>query len=187
MVTCEAASVESSEQSDSVGLTSQHVIRGRSAIEQPVDGWPSQYEATHAIGSGGQARVFGARDARGRAVAIKVPHVDTVARSRFRREVEALERCRHRHIMPLLDQGDAWYAMPAADGALGALAPALSEEERLEVIAHVAEGLAHAHALDCCHRDVTPGNVMRLSDDLGRRWVIGDFGTVRVNEDETAS
>jgi serine/threonine protein kinase len=177
--------VESSEQSENLSLTSQHVIRHRPAFHPTGDAWPAQYEWTRDIGSGGQAQVYGARNALGHEVAIKVPHGKPAARDRFRREVHELDRSRHPHVMPLLDHGDGWYAMPIADGALSTLAPPLSEEERLEVIDHVAQGLTHAHSLGCCHRDVTPGNILRLTDSAGRRWVIGDFGLSRRPRGET--
>jgi serine/threonine protein kinase/formylglycine-generating enzyme required for sulfatase activity len=52
----------------------------------------------------------------------------------------------------------------------------LPERQALAIALGAARGLAHAHANDCVHRDVKPGNL--LIDDLGHVKV-ADFGLVK--------
>jgi hypothetical protein len=167
----------SSSNCDSIPLTPEH----SPARPKPVEyKWERRYERVGDLGSGGQARVFAARDrSTNNTVAIKVPNDDDESLRRFRREIDELRKCRHHNVMPLLDAGEGWYAMPTAEGSLRGLAMRLGDEERLALVDDVAAGLSHAHGLLLVHRDVTPGNILRLSDENGRRWVIADFGLLR--------
>lgn len=168
--------MDSSDRSDSIGLTPEHTVSPR----KPAPGWEREYEKTRNLGSGGYAEVFEARHrTSGETVAIKVPHAHPDAAERFRKEVSEQSKCQHPHVMPILASGVNWYAMPLAQGTLRTLAPSLSDEDRLLVVDHVARGLAHAHEVGVVHRDVTPSNILRVEDASGQRWVVGDFGLVR--------
>ncbi len=138
------------------------------------------------VGRGGMGVVYRARDpAMGRVVALKVLRaegIDRAARERFVREVRALARVEHDHVVRVYttsgpDEPVAYFAMEYLAG------PSLAEEVRdrgridprraARVVAEVASGLAAAHASGLVHRDVKPANV--LFDASGRAKV-GDFG-----------
>jgi serine/threonine protein kinase len=145
----------------------------------PEGHWSEVFELVRPIDSGGYAQVSLVRRRRtGEELALKVLE-KTSARDRFRREIEEQKRAQHPNVMPIRDYGHDWYAMPLAIGTLKNLAGELSDDERVQMARDVALGLAHAHKLKLVHRDVSPNNIMRLTDDDGTRWVIADFGFVR--------
>ncbi|MBN2503241.1 MAG: protein kinase [Anaerolineales bacterium] len=49
-----------------------------------------------------------------------------------------------------------------------------------------ALGLSVAHAEGYIHRDITPNNIFLLSDHNGERWVVSDWGLVRMHGKTTA-
>ena len=53
---------------------------------------------------------------------------------------------------------------------------AFTEQQRRDVIVHVARGLSYLHAVGVTHRDLKPDNVMQ--DEYGT-WKLIDFGMVR--------
>ncbi|WP_141617273.1 serine/threonine-protein kinase [Myxococcus sp. AB036A] len=158
--------------SSSLPLTAQH----RGAVIPPDGSWEVNYAIGDSIGRGGYGEVFKARDKRDDStVALKISHESSEQLRRFRREIEALQRLRHRNVIEILEFGDGWYTMPFAEGSLTDLAPELGDEELIEVVTHAAQGLAAVHAAYPAHRDVTPNNILRIGD----RWLISDFGLVR--------
>jgi serine/threonine protein kinase len=140
------------------------------------------YEPGALLGAGGMARVYlGTHRVSGRQAAVKIPVGSPWAHERFRREVDAMDRFDHVHVMPLLEADPArrWYAMPwamhslrrvhlADPAAWGALRKALSS---------VAGALMHTHAHGCIHRDVTPDNILQLRNG---HWVLADFGIAMI-------
>lgn len=155
------------------------------------------------IGTGGSATVWRARDRRvGQDVAVKVIELSaadprghpTVAgrAERFEREARALARLgEHPGILTVRmvgvgDDGRAWLVTDLVTGGslatrvFGSAAPTpLTADRAVEVGAQVANALAHAHALDVVHGDVTPANVLIDGDgdgDLVDRVVLADFG-----------
>ncbi|WP_261556251.1 serine/threonine-protein kinase [Frankia tisae] len=141
------------------------------------------------IGQGGFADVYRALDRKqtGRnatPVAVKlmsdVSAVDPEAVRRFERELRLLESIRHPNIVPILGQGQTpaggiWYAMPLAQGSLAAFIEELQGRNALilDLMRQVGAGLTHIHDREIYHRDLKPGNILRLEDGV---WAIADFG-----------
>lgn len=152
------------------------------------------YDVLGHLGRGGMGVVLRARCAvSGREVALKVldPALLTAdGRSRFEREVLALTRLRHPHVVGVLGAGASphgpWVAMELVEGESlqarlersGPLAPA----DVVAVGRALCGALAHAHGMGVVHRDVKPGNVL-----LGRdgRVVLVDFGLARLTGRES--
>jgi serine/threonine protein kinase len=151
------------------------------------------YDEKVELGRGGMAVVYEATHPKRRGtVALKRPLPFPNAPERLRREIEALTRVDHPHVMPVVDHGvdesgEPWYAMPVApgslralweDGALGTDVEALCRD----VLEEVCAGLSAMHAAGYVHRDVTPNNVLGFRDDArtsGFRWVVADCGLAR--------
>lgn len=162
------------------------------------------YRILRRLGAGGMGRVFLARSAGGRTVAVKVVHphfaVDEKFRERFRREVASARRVGTASqgqpgngsgwTAPVLDADpDAatpWVATGYVAGP--SLQQAVTEhgplpERSVRVLgAGLAAALCHVHGLGLVHRDVKPSNVMLTPD--GPRLI--DFGIARAT-DGTAS
>ncbi len=156
-----------------------------------------RYEVLAAIGEGGMATVFRARDPElRREVAIKVlfPHLarraDVVAR--FQREARAAARLRHPAILQTFDVGGGegdeppYIVMELVRGQT--LAEHLAEHgpPLAEVVAAMgvclAEALAVAHEAGVIHRDLKPGNLLVADDG---RLLLADFGVAHVERDES--
>jgi len=131
------------------------------------------YEILEELGRGGMGVVYKARQLNlGRIVALKVirrdrlAHPDTVRR--FRREVQAVARLSHPHLVVVhhADQlGETHYfAMEYVDGVT--LQRLVQDEGPLpvvtacEYIRQAAVGLQHAHERRLVHRDIKPANLM---------------------------
>ena len=68
-----------------------------------------RYEVEREIGKGGNARIFLARDASGREVALKILHPEllvSVAAERFLREIQIASKLNNSHIAKILDSGE---------------------------------------------------------------------------------
>jgi serine/threonine-protein kinase len=168
----------------------------RDLIERVRLALGDRYTVITAVGRGGNASIFGAFDARGNKVAIKVLHPEltvSVAADRFLREIEYAGRLDHPRIVPLLDSGETdyllWYTMPYVAGE--SLRQALRRERTLPVDravrtgVEVLDGLAHAHAHGVAHRDIKPENIVLSSRgavlvDLGIARAIAQSGEDRV-------
>jgi hypothetical protein len=148
-----------------------------------------RYEVEGALGWGGMADVYLARDRQlGRRVAVKVLRhqlaEDPRFLARFRREARAAASVRDPRIVAIHDTGShegcPFIVMEHVSGR--ALSEILRSEGRLapERAAGIAEAaaaaLAAAHAQGIVHRDVKPSNIM-VSPDGGVK--ILDFGIAR--------
>ena len=154
-----------------------------------------QYELLATLGAGGMGTVFRARHVElAREVALKVLHGAAAAhdafRARFTREMRLMTRMEHSGLVRILDAGDVdgapFLAMELLEGR--SLIQVLAERGRLppgEVLsigARVADALAHLHARDILHRDLSLGNVFVTA---GGAVKLLDFGLAR-SVDSTA-
>ncbi|MFJ1758145.1 PQQ-binding-like beta-propeller repeat protein [Kitasatospora sp. NPDC088134] len=145
------------------------------------------YHLLARLGAGGMGRVYLARSAGGRTVAVKVVRADLAEdadfRERFRREVSAAQSVDGACTAPVVDADrdgpSPWLATAYV------LGPALSEAVAahgplpLETVRTLGTGLAQAlaaiHAAGLVHRDLKPSNVLLAAD--GPRVI--DFGIAR--------
>lgn len=164
------------------------------AVQPPiVDG----YRVDRLIGEGGFGQVWRATRTDGTLVAIKILHLELIrsndALTRFDRELTAIERLHHRHVVRAFDRGTLpdgrpYLVLEYIDGPSlrdviherGSLAPA----EMLAILGPLAEALATAHELGLVHRDVKASNVILGHDANGPRPVLLDFGLVKLLDSE---
>jgi serine/threonine-protein kinase len=159
-----------------------------SAAPPEIDG----YKIERLVGEGGFGQVWRAsRD--GALVAIKILHLELIrshdAIVRFERELAAMERLNHRHVVHAVDHGTVsdgrpYLVLEYVEGPSlrdviherGTLPP----PEMLAILEPLCEALAAAHAIGLVHRDVKASNVILGTDSLGPRPVLLDFGLVKL-------
>ncbi|MEU8618049.1 serine/threonine-protein kinase [Streptomyces sp. NPDC048623] len=140
------------------------------------------------LGVGGMGRVYLARSAGGRAVAVKVVHPELAAqdefRRRFAREVSALERVGGAGTAPVLGSDTEaevpWVAVgyvpgPSLRTVVGDEYGPLPPDSVRTLAAGLARALTHIHAAGLVHRDLKPSNVLLTVD--GPQII--DFGIAR--------
>ena len=155
----------------------------------------AEYELLEAIGEGGFARVYQARDRRlDRIVAIKVIRPDMAGASAFvdsfRHEGVALAKLRHPGIVPIYDiresEGLIYYVMPFVEGET--LGQKLERVRRLppsetqRILTELCDALGAAHRAKMVHRDIKPANVI-LEGNLEKALLM-DFGIAKALTDE---
>jgi len=145
------------------------------------------YDVEGELPAGGMSRVFRATErALGRSVVIKVLPPDLAAgvnKDRFRREIQLAAQLQHPHIVPLLSAGEfdglLYYTMPFIPGeslkGLIASRTHATVSDTIRVMRDVADALAHAHARGIVHRDIKPGNVLRVDAHA----LVTDFGVAK--------
>ena len=151
-----------------------------------------RYELGPAIGSGGFATVFRARDrASNVEVAVKLvpPGFDaSESATRLHDEAAILRRLGSRHVAKIYDVGSdetgTWLVTELVDGvplSIEGLGRPLFPHEVLRVARGLLEGLATAHVAGIIHADVKPSNVLvpRTKDGLDAIKLI-DFGLARL-------
>ncbi len=151
------------------------------------------YKIDRLIGEGGFGQVWRATRHDGMLVAIKILHLELIrsndALTRFDRELTAIERLDHRHVVRAYDRGTLldgrpYLVLEYIDGPSlrdviherGSLPPT----EMLAIIEPLCEALATAHELGLVHRDVKASNVILGHDGVGLRPVLLDFGLVKL-------
>jgi tetratricopeptide (TPR) repeat protein/tRNA A-37 threonylcarbamoyl transferase component Bud32 len=155
------------------------------------------YRIVSRIGRGAFADVYRGFDGRQGAsredIAVKALRLDGVRDGderaertrRFLREHEILRRVSHPNVIRILDLGrepelyivEEWIE----GGDLKALIERRSRlpwQEALPLLVGLLRGLSALHALDVCHRDLKPGNVLLRTNGAP---VIADFGLARMH------
>jgi serine/threonine-protein kinase len=162
------------------------------------------YRILEQLGQGGMGRVYKAEHrSLGRTVALKVlaPSVlkSAKAQALFLREVQAVARLVHPHIVAALDAGQAggrhylvleYVNGPNLDQLVRGKGP-LPVGQACEFIRQVALGLQHAGEQGLVHRDIKPSNILLLSAGAAGQEAyglakLGDFGLVRLGEPGSA-
>lgn len=149
-----------------------------------------RYQVLEELGAGAMGVVYLCVDERlARPVAVKVlkdpgslpPTELEEYRQRFRHEAEAAGRLSHPDVVQIYDVGPTYIVMEFVDGrTLASLiqqGPALTVSEVVGMVARVADALDYAHRQGIVHRDVKPGNILRLDDGSVK---VMDFGVARL-------
>lgn len=157
-------------------------------LQEPI---AERYRLQQRLRRGGMSDVYLAYDElMHREVAIKLVSSDDGDRiQRLHREVQAMSKLSHDHILPILDYGEhnsyQYLVMPYIKG--GTLRERiakgrLTKEEAGNILAQVASALQFAHDQGIIHRDIKPSNI--LIDDPDEQHVyLADFGLAKVLEE----
>jgi len=157
-----------------------------------------RYRVLSVLGAGGMGVVYRAWDLRDKVpVVVKTPHAISDDRQRlherFHREMQAMARLIHAHIVPIIDYGTVgdlpFIVMPYLPG--GSLAERRRRDSARQIkpvppgslhawLPAIASALDYLHAEGYVHRDVKPGNI--LFDAFARSF-LGDFGLAKVVDD----
>jgi eukaryotic-like serine/threonine-protein kinase len=149
-----------------------------------------RYEIVEAVGRGGTAVVYRARDLKhDRFVALKVLHrelTQSMSADRFVREIGIIAKLTHPNILPLYDSGDSggyfYYVTPFIEGESlrdrVQRGRQLSVREAVGIARGVAAALDYAHGRGIVHRDIKPENILLV----GGQPLVADFGIARVLE-----
>ncbi len=156
----------------------------------PVEGTPplmagtERYELGECLGRGGMSRVFRAFDRQlERPVALKLlERADPRTLSRFQREAQIQAKVRHEYVLEVYETGELggqpFIAMYYVDGpTLLGIRDETTLEQKIRLMAQVAEGLHAAHREGLIHRDVKPSNILVEATADGRlKPRVADFG-----------
>lgn len=152
----------------------------------PLPAQIGRYRVVKLLGEGGFGRVYeGYDDTLKRAVAIKVPRADRLARPEdlqaYLREAQTAAGLDHPHIVPVYDVGhtDEFPLFVVSKRITGnPLSERLAKGPVPPVgsaawVAQIAEALEYAHRQGLVHRDVKPANILLDAED---RPLLMDFG-----------
>jgi serine/threonine protein kinase/TolB-like protein len=155
---------------------------GEPGLNDPAEQAPArvgQYQLIRRLGRGAIGSVYEALHLRlKRVVALKLlaGHRlgDAASLARFQREMEAIGKLDHPHIVRATDAGEVdgvpFLVMEYVDGLdLGRIAKAcgpLSVPDACEVVRQAAVGLQHAHEHGLVHRDLKPSNLLLGADGM---------------------
>ncbi|HYU43997.1 MAG TPA: serine/threonine-protein kinase, partial [Vicinamibacteria bacterium] len=147
---------------------------------------PSRYDTAVLLGEGGMGSVFRAFDpVLGRPVALKFLHRDNPALvERLMREARLQAGVDHPNVCRVYEVGEAdgrpYIAMQYVEGqTLEALNSSLTLEQKVRLMAAVADGVHAANRTGLVHRDLKPGNIMVESRDRELHPYVLDFGLAR--------
>jgi serine/threonine protein kinase len=154
----------------------------------------SHYQILRRLARGGMSQIYLAKDIHTNSqandytnnqteqlVAIKLVHSDYDDHcKRFRREVQALTRLKHKHILPVLEYGEdePWCYLVSPYIEYGTLTSRLSHgpmtpEEAGRLLAQIASALHYTHTQGILHRDIKPTNILL---EHGQHVYLADFG-----------
>ncbi len=141
------------------------------------------------LGAGGMGEVHRAWDrALERAVAVKFfKGAGPRESERLLLEGRLQARVDDPHVVRVFDagtlQGRACLVLQLVEGrSLAELAPALSLDQRIELVRQAALGVHAAHRQGLVHRDVKPGNILVEQGPGAPRALVSDFGLARGEE-----
>ena len=152
-----------------------------------------RYRIAKMLAAGGMGEVFLAEDVHvGRRVVLKVLSMRLASEprfvSRFRREARATERLQHPNIVAVLGSGEMadgrhFLALEYVGGET--LEETLARDAPLPLplamtfIEQLADAIGYGHACGVIHRDIKPGNLIRLKDRPATIKVL-DFGLAKI-------
>ena len=150
-----------------------------------------KYEILQQLGAGSMGMVYRARDTvLDRYVALKVMRTESQSfpemSERFSREARACAKLHHQNIVTIYDFGEAenssYIVMELLEGsdwrAILKHKTILGLGLKVDLMAQVCDGLAHAHQAGIVHRDLKPSNFFV---HLGNQAKILDFGLVKLS------
>ena len=154
-----------------------------------------RFELETAAGAGGMGTVFRAIDrTSGQRVAMKMlrdPNDDHI--KRFAKEAEVLHRLSHPRIVRYIahgrtKDGQLFLAMEWLEGISLSQAlrrQPLTMQDAYRVVVGCVEAVAVAHEKGVLHRDIKPGNLILVDDDIERVKLL-DFGLARMRRSGAA-
>ncbi len=154
----------------------------KSSAEMLAEGWLGPYRIIEELGRGTSGIVYKAEWApSNRLVAMKILRraVAENDRLRFIREVKAVSKLEHPHIVPIYEvdtlQGRPYYSMMfiPGDDFEKRLAKGGGTVLKVRVLAAICEALEYLHACGYVHRDVKPANILLGEDETP---FLVDFG-----------
>lgn len=151
------------------------------------------YVLIEQIGSGGNGRVFSAKNSDGENVAIKFveKNISTQKLKRFKNEISFCEHHSHKNIIAILDRGYAFldnkdyvfYVMPLyAESLKKRIKNGIPHENILDIFIGLLQGLKYSHEHRSIHRDIKPENIMFAEGSL--EPIICDFGIAHFAEED---
>jgi serine/threonine-protein kinase len=150
-------------------------------VPMELDSW-KRYRLIGLIGAGGAGDVYKAHDPQlRRTVAVKILRRED---ERFLVEAQAQARVEHENVCKVYEvgtiNGRPFIAMQYIEGRTLAVAAAeMTVDERVRVIARVADAIEAAHRLDIIHRDLKPSNILVERTVSGWKPYVMDFGLAR--------
>lgn len=151
-----------------------------------------EYTLIKQVGSGGNGRVFSAKNPNDELFAIKFieKSISSDKLKRFKNEIHFCEYHEHKNIIKILDRGYAFlddkdfvfYVMPLmAETLKDKIKAGISHENIVNIFIGILQGLKYAHTHKAIHRDIKPENILFAEDSS--EPIICDFGIAHFAEE----